>query len=182
MRTLFLRIRFSGFLFQVRLQETFRHLLDARVFVPPQPRRLRQVELKIAMLDGLVIAFANITKEKDAGRRSHSMSRLGRHLGITRGIARGGNGKSHCIPKALRRRPTATAGITQVAKCLEDVLRRKLAFMAGSGAVTAPSATKGKPRGMRPGTVLQSRYRHEIRAGQSLLARRNLFGLAIVIS
>src|ERR1700683_246026 len=49
-----------GFLFQVVLQETFRHLLDARVVVSPQPDRPRQVEFQIAMLDRSMISLANI--------------------------------------------------------------------------------------------------------------------------
>jgi hypothetical protein len=46
--------------------------------------------------------------------------------------------------------------------------------------VTAPSATQWQPRGMRPGTVFQSRHRHEVRTGQSFLALRNLLGLTTI--
>jgi|HubBroStandDraft_1064217.scaffolds.fasta_scaffold127452_2 hypothetical protein len=179
MRPLFLRLRFSGFLFQVRLQKTFCHLLNAQVLVPPQPGRLRQVEFEIAMLDGPVVTFAHITENKHARRNSSGIARRSRH----HGIARCGNGESHGIPKALPRRPTAVAGITEVAERFQHVLRGKFPFVAGGSAVTAPSAAQRKPCRMRPRTVFQSRHRHEVRTGQfALLAVRNLLGLPIVVS
>jgi hypothetical protein len=58
----FSRFRYSSLLFQVQLQKAFRHLLDPRIVVPPHPGRTRQIELQVAMCDGLVIAFANIPK------------------------------------------------------------------------------------------------------------------------
>ena len=162
--------RCSSFLFQVRLQKTFRHLLNARVGVRPQPSRPRQIKLQIAMFDRPVLSFTNVAKKKNASGNSHGISRLG----TDRRALRGGNGESHRIPNALRRRPTATAGVAQVAERFQHVFWRKFAFMAGSRAGTTPSAAQRKPRGMRPGTVFQSRHRHEVRTGQSTLLAQGI--------
>src|SRR5258706_8717317 len=58
----------SSFLLQVRFQKTLRHPLDARIVMPPQPPRLRQIEFEIAMSDRPMISFANITEYENAGR------------------------------------------------------------------------------------------------------------------
>jgi hypothetical protein len=58
--------RFSGLLLQVRLQETFRHLLNSYVRVSSQPDCLRQVEFKVAVLNGPVASFTDIPKKQDS--------------------------------------------------------------------------------------------------------------------
>src|ERR1017187_6763796 len=59
---------FSGLLLQVRFQKTFRHLLNAYVLMPSEPSCPRQVEFKVAVLDGPVAPFADIPQKQDAGR------------------------------------------------------------------------------------------------------------------
>jgi hypothetical protein len=59
---------FSSSLFQIRFQKTFRHFLDARILVTPQPGRPRQIKFQIAMLDRPMIPFADIVEQQDAGR------------------------------------------------------------------------------------------------------------------
>jgi hypothetical protein len=137
---------------------------------------LRQVKLQIAMFDRPMIAFANITEEKNASGRSDGIVRLDTHRGITWSA----DGEPDCIPNAQRRRPAATAGVAQVAERFQHVLRRKFADMTRSHAVPAPSAPQRKPRRMRPGAIFKSRHRHEVRTGQYLLAVRNLLGLATI--
>src|SRR5271167_601202 len=80
---------------EVRLQKTFRHLLDTRVVVPPDPGRSRQVKLQVAMLDRSMISFANITEKQGAGSTREC-------LVACRQVARSGDRKSHRIPNALR--------------------------------------------------------------------------------
>ena len=101
--------------------------------MPPHPDPLRQIKLQIAMIDGPVISFANITEEKDAGRVDISSLVAGR-------LARRGDGESHRIPPALSRRPATTARVPQIAERLQHMLRRKFSVVPGSGAAPAPSA------------------------------------------
>src|SRR5437899_5695067 len=143
--------------FQVRLQKTFRHLLDARVVVPPQPDRSRQVKFQFAVCDRRVISFANIIEQQ---RVSLNSAYTPPHIVPSR-VERSRNRESHRIPYALLWRPTATAGIPQVAECFQNILRGEFAFVAGSRAVTTPSVAERQPRRMRPAAILHSRYRHE---------------------
>jgi hypothetical protein len=57
---------FSSFLLQVRLKETFGHLLDAGVIVATQPGSSREIKFEITGLSGPIVSFANISKKKDA--------------------------------------------------------------------------------------------------------------------
>ncbi len=155
------RLVLKTFFLQVRLQETFRHLLNASVVVLAQPGRLRQVEFQIAVFHRPMISFADITENEHAGWNRRGVSWFG-----TRGWVMGsGDGEAHCIPNAFRRGPRTTAGVPKIAECFQNVLRRKFAFVPGSRAVTAPSAPQGKPRRMRPSAIFQSGSRHEVRAG-----------------
>jgi len=151
----------SSILFQVRIQKTFRHLLNARVFVAYQPGRTREVEFQIAMFDWAMIPFADEMKKKDAGRN------WGGRLLIGGGgrVSTSGNGESYRIPNARQGRPAAAAGISQIAESLQNILRRNFAFVAGSRAMTAPSSPERKPGRMRPSAVLQSCHRHEVWTG-----------------
>jgi hypothetical protein len=147
--------------------------------MPPQPGRTRQIKLQIAIRDGSVISFANISENKHAGRNRCSTWRLRTHGRIKRSQDR----ESHSVPNPLRRRPVTAAGVPQVAEILQNPLLWHFAFVSGSCAVPAPSTTQWKPCWMRPGAILQSRYGHEIRAGHaSPLRSGKLLGLAIVIS
>ena len=116
-------------------------------------------------------------------RHARPVDDLVRKHSLGEGVARRGDRESHCIPPALRWRPAATAGVSQVAECFQNILRRKFAFMAGGRAMTAPSKSQRKPRRMRPVSIFQFRHRHEIGAGQFTRSRiQELLGLAIVIS
>jgi len=168
----------SRFLFQIRLQKTFRHLLDTGVIVPSKPNRLRQIKFQIPIFDRPVIQLANVTEQQDAGPETGDIS-----SGPQVNVARSGDCESNCIPHAVPWRPVATAGITKIAECFQNILRGQLAFVAGSRAVPAPSTAQRKPRGMRPGAVFESGHGHKVRTGQSPpFELRNLLGLAIVIS
>ncbi len=163
-----------GFLFQVQVQKTFRHLLNTRVLVPPQPSRARQIEFQIAMFDGPVILFADIAKNKSPARNRRGSS----WLGPRSCIGRGGNRESYCVPESLRGNPRTTARISQVAKCFQNVLGRKVTFVTGRGTVTAPSSTKRKPGRMGPRAIFQSCHRHEVRAGHAFLSGARIVGTA----
>jgi len=106
--------------------------------MPPQPDRLRQVKFQIAMFHRPVISLANITQNQQASRQRGDLL-----WGSTfRKVGWSGDRESHCVPNALSRRPIATAGIPKIAECLQNILRRQFAFVAGSRAVPAPPAAE----------------------------------------
>ena len=78
------------------------------------------------------------------------------------------HGEADCIPLAFFWRPGAAIGVTEIAERLLHMLLWNFAFMAGRGAMPAPSSAQRQPRRVRPIAVLQFLYRHEIRAGQRL--------------
>jgi hypothetical protein len=168
----------SRFLFQIGFEKAFRHLLNTRVLMSPQPCGLCQVKFQIAICDGPVISLADVTENQHACRECGDIS-----CGPQINVARSRDRESNCIPSPLCWRPVATAGVSKIAECFQNILRRQLAFMARSRAMPAPSAAQWKPRGMRPGSIFESRHRHKVRTGQtSPLECRDLLGLAIVIS
>src|ERR1017187_9477229 len=114
------------------------------------------------MFNGPVVPFADIMQQKNAGGNRRGISWLGA-LGL---VLWSGDGESYSIPNARRRRPVTAAGVSQIAECFQDLLRRNLVFVAGGRAVTAPSASKRKPGRMRPFAIFHSRHRHEVRASQ----------------
>ena len=93
------------------------------------------------------------------------------------------DGESHCVPKTLRRRPTTTAGISEIAECFQNILRWDFAFDVPEPCNGRTIRSQGKPCGMRPGAVFQFRHRHEVGTGQFGASQtQKLLGLAIVIS
>jgi hypothetical protein len=80
-----------------------------------------------------VVAFADVTEEEDGSRDT------GIAWVVSRERFRSGDGKSYCIPRAILRCPATTTGVSEVAECLENIWRWNFAFVAGRGAVTAPS-------------------------------------------
>jgi hypothetical protein len=82
-------------------------------------------------------------------------------------------GKANGVPKVLSGMPRAFAGIAQIAGLVQLLRAGKLAFVAGSRAVTFPPASQWKAGTMKPGAVLIPMGRHKKRACQNL---RSLFG------
>src|SRR5215471_8214157 len=114
-----------------------------------------------------MIAFANVNQPDHT-----SWLILHAHPTIRRtGLFRSGNGDADGIPVAFRWRPTATAGVAEIAESLQHALGRNLAAMTRGGAMALPSAPQRKPCRMRP-TTLQFLLGHEIGAGHVLVSFR----------
>jgi hypothetical protein len=151
----------SSVLFQVRLQKTLRHFLDAGIIVLRQPGGVGQVEGQFAVDSRAMIAFANVNQPD---RTSWLIPEA--HPAILRsGPFRGGNGQADGIPVAFGWCPTATASVAEIAESLQNILGRNLAIMAGGGAMALPSAPQRKPCRMRP-IAFEFLFGHEIRASQ----------------
>src|SRR6478736_6328300 len=134
-----------------------------------QPRIRHDVKIQFAMLNRAVIPFANVCESENAGRFIRCDCRF--TADILSG--RSDHCESHGIPQALDRRPTATAGVSQVAEDFEDVLSRNLLFVSGSRAMPFPSTSQRQTRGMRPTAILHFLHRHEIRTGHASLSGGN---------
>src|SRR5579864_4583752 len=98
----------SALLLQIRVQKTLGHLLNAGVFMCPQPCGLRQIEFQFPMRGGKMVAFARIREAKNANRLICCT--------VATPAIRGGRNhrKAHRIPVALRRRPSTTGGIAEI--------------------------------------------------------------------
>jgi hypothetical protein len=105
-------IRFSGFLFQIRIQKAFRLLLYPWVVVTPQPGRFFESELEVAMLHRPVIAFTGIGNPD----RMRIQIKLICTFALLVENGWSNDREAHCIPRTLVRRPSATAGVAEVAK------------------------------------------------------------------
>src|SRR5579872_911213 len=99
---------------------------------------------------------------------------LGRSLIARRGFGWGQDGESNGVPGAQKRCPAAVSGVAEIAERFENVGSGNLTFVAGSGAMAAPSAAERKPRGMRPVSAFQSSLRHEIGTGHVDFFRRRI--------
>src|ERR1700736_1764268 len=164
-----LRFGFSTFLLKIRFQKALRHLLDPRIVVPAQPSRSGQVKFEIAIFDGPVISFTNVTQKQNASSPVRGI--------LCQGLAgRRTDRESYCIPASLRRRPATTTGISKIAERFQNILRGNFALMAGSRAVAAPSNTERKPCGVRPIAILKFRHGHEVRASHSLISQSGIVG------
>src|ERR1051326_9137029 len=65
----------SSVLFQVRLQETFGHFLDAGIVVTAEPGCSREIKFQFTLGDMVMFAFANVHSAKNA------IGRVGRRHG-----------------------------------------------------------------------------------------------------
>src|ERR1700722_16285481 len=141
-----------------RIQKALRHFLQTRIGMRLDPHRARAIELKNAVGRRTMVSLADVAQLNDAINwlRAAFITSPSQHA------------KADCIPLAFLRSPRAAVGITKIAKCLLHMLLGNLAFVAGSGAMPAPSSTERQPRRMRPVAAIQLFDRHEIRAGQRL--------------
>jgi len=153
----------SCFLLQIGIEKAFRHFLHPWIVVAAQPLCLREIELQLSMVDRKVIFFAHKVETEDSNREV-----VCSWIGLLR-VRRSSHGKAHGIADAIERRPTAITGVAEIAGSFENLLRRKLAIVTGSGTVAAPSGGQWKAGGMRPVAVLESFHRHEVWAGQLVL-------------
>jgi hypothetical protein len=163
----FFRRPLSSSFVQVRLQKAFRHPLNASIVMLPEPGSLRQVKLQIAMFNGTMVSFANVHQSKDANRYIRASFLAFVALSRVRWRA---YCESHSIPCRLSRGPAAIR-VAKVAEGVQNLLRGKLAFMSRSSTVTAPAASEGKSRRVRPGAILQWLDGHEVWAGQFAFLR-----------
>jgi len=155
-----LLLPFSIASFRVRVQKAFRHLLQPRVSVRPNPGGVIQIELHFPTLHGKMAPLAHIAKAYYA--RTIPVIGSSRFLSIRLRH----KPKSNCIPGSILRRPRATAGIAQIAESLKDVLRRIAILMTGRGTVATPPCTQRQARRMRPTAVFKFFSRHKVGTGQ----------------
>ena len=90
-----------------------------------QPGGVGQVESQYAVEGRAMIAFANVNQpDHTSWLILHADPTIRRT-----GLLRGRNGDADGIPVAFRWRPTATAGVAEIAESLQNVLRRDFVFV-----------------------------------------------------
>ena len=99
------------------------------------------------MFNGPMISLAYIAEEKNARGTSCGIRRFAPPQ-------RSSDGEPHRVAKALLWRPVTSAGISQIAKCFQNLLRWKFAGVPGRRAVATPSCCQGKPAMMWPVAIL----------------------------
>jgi hypothetical protein len=121
------------------------------------------LELQLPVACRKIALFVHVSQSQDSLR--YTIDRT--LLLLLRVSSRSRNSKTHRVPTSLRWRPTASAGISQVAEGFQNILRGNSLLVPGRGAVSAPSATERETCRMRPVPILQLCYGHEIRTGQN---------------